>query len=150
MSAYLNDVVLLYLRELIDWESYFVWRKGEDADIESDRDALRDVLETAAKICSGLEESMRAGWYETARLEGDQVVYPAHIANAVSELSNAGLISFGVEERYDGFELPSFVSNVILQMISRADAGLMTMCRCRLNGNTVGPRRGHSNPLIAQ
>ena len=30
-------------------------------------------------------------------------------------------------EQYDGFELPSVVANVILQMISRADAGLMTI-----------------------
>ncbi|MBY0397919.1 MAG: hypothetical protein K2X91_15815, partial [Thermoleophilia bacterium] len=29
MRAYLSDVVLLYLDELIDWDSYFNWRRGE-------------------------------------------------------------------------------------------------------------------------
>ena len=35
MSAYMGDVVRLYLQELIDWESYFNWRKGEDGDVEA-------------------------------------------------------------------------------------------------------------------
>ena len=39
----------------------------------------------------------------------------------------AGLVSFGVAEAYGGFGLPAWVTNVILQMIARADAGLMTI-----------------------
>ena len=46
MSAYLGDAVLLYLQELIDWESYFSWRKGDASDVEAERAALREVLET--------------------------------------------------------------------------------------------------------
>jgi alkylation response protein AidB-like acyl-CoA dehydrogenase len=127
MSDYLNDVVGLYLNELIDWESYFAWRKGEAVDVDSEREALAGVLETAAQICAEFEESTRAGWEEDARLEDGKVVYPAHIADAYAKLKEAGLISFGVEEKYGGFELPSFVANVTMQMISRADAGLMTI-----------------------
>jgi alkylation response protein AidB-like acyl-CoA dehydrogenase len=127
MSDYLNDVVGLYLNELIDWESYFAWRKGEDVDVDGEREALAGVLETAAQICAGFEGAMRAGWEEDARLEDGKVIYPAHIADAYAQLKEAGLISFGVEEKYGGFELPSFVANVTMQMISRADAGLMTI-----------------------
>ena len=127
MSDYLNDVVRLYLRELIDWESYFCWRRGPAADVDSDRNALADVLETAAQICSEMEAETRAGWELEARLENGRIVYPPHIADAYDKLREAGLISFGVREEYDGFELPSFVANVILQMVARADAGLMTM-----------------------
>jgi alkylation response protein AidB-like acyl-CoA dehydrogenase len=36
-------------------------------------------------------------------------------------------VSFGVEERYGGFGLPALVTNLLLQMIARADAGLMTL-----------------------
>jgi alkylation response protein AidB-like acyl-CoA dehydrogenase len=36
-------------------------------------------------------------------------------------------VSFGVVEDYGGYGLPSWVANVILQMIARADAGLMTI-----------------------
>ena len=36
-------------------------------------------------------------------------------------------MSFGVDEAYGGYGLPAWVTNVILQMIARADAGLMTI-----------------------
>ena len=127
MSAYMGDAVLLYLRELIDWESYFNWRKGETSDLEIDRAALQEVLETAAAICEEQEPKLRAGWDDCAKLVDDEVVYPPHIKETLDKLREAGLVSFGVEEQYDGFELPSFVTNVILQMVSRADAGLMTI-----------------------
>jgi alkylation response protein AidB-like acyl-CoA dehydrogenase len=127
MSAYLGDAVLLYLQELIDWESYFNWRKGDSSDVEADRAALREVLETAAAICEEQEPKLRAGWHECARLEDGEVVYPAHIQETYDKLRESGLISFGVEEQYDGFGLPSFIANVLLQMYSRADAGLMTI-----------------------
>jgi hypothetical protein len=127
MRAYLSDVVLLYLDELIDWESYFHWRRGEEADVEVDRAAMREVLETAAQICEEQEPKLRAGWEQCARLENGNVVYPPHIAETLDKLRQAGLISFGVEEQYGGFQLPAFVANVILQMVARADAGLMTI-----------------------
>jgi len=127
MSEYMGDAVLLYLQELIDWEAYFNWRKGEASDVDVDRAALQEVLETAAQICEEQEPALRAGWYESAALEGGEVVYPPHIQETLDKLREAGLVSFGVEEEYDGFGLPSFVSNVILQMVSRADAGLMTI-----------------------
>ena len=127
MSAYMGDVIRLYLRDLIDWDSYFNWRKGEDGDLEVDRAALEEVLETAAAICEEQEPKLRAGWEQIAKLENGEVVYPPHIAETLDKLRDAGLISFGVREEYGGFGLPSFVANVILQMVSRADAGLMTI-----------------------
>lgn len=127
MSGYLGDAVLLYLQELIDWEAYFTWRKGEDCDVEAERAALREVLETGAQICQEMEPALRAGWEQCAKLENGEVIYPPHIREALDKLRAAGLVSFGVEEKYDGFGLPSFVANVLLQMVSRADAGLMTI-----------------------
>ena len=127
MSEYLNDAIRIYLDELVDWDSYYRWRKGDDADVDSERAALRGVLETAAQICAEIEVEARAGWEKAASLEDGEVVYPPHIANGYAKLAESGLISFGVEEQYGGFQLPSIVSNILLQMISRADAGLMTM-----------------------
>lgn len=127
MSAYLGDAVLLYLQELIDWEAYFTWKKGDAGDFEADRAALREVLETGAKICEEMEPALRAGWQECAELKDGEVTYPPHIKETLDKLREAGLVSFGVEEEYGGFGLPTFISNVILQMVSRADAGLMTI-----------------------
>ncbi len=127
MSDYMNDVVRLYLHELVDWESYYRWRRGPDADLDADRNALVDVLETASQICEEMEEAMREGWSEASTLDGDRVVYPPHIAKAYDKLKEAGLISYGVKEAYGGFELPCLVANIVMQMIARADAGLMVM-----------------------
>jgi len=127
MSTYMNEIVRTYMNELIDWESMLRMRKGADVDVEAEKAALLEVLETAAAICEEIEPEARAGWENASRLVDGEVVYPPHIANGYAKLAEAGLISFGVGEEYGGFGLPAFVSNLILQMISRADAGLMTI-----------------------
>ena len=127
MGSYLNDVVRLYFDELVDWDSYFTWTKGPDVDVAAERQALLSIVETAAQLCTEIEPAARAGWAEAARLEDGEVVPPPHIVAAYERLRDAGLISFGVREEYGGFGLPVLVANILLQMISRADAGLMTM-----------------------
>jgi len=127
VSRYLNDVVRIYMDELIDWDSVLRMRKGADVDVEAEKAALLEVLETAAAICEEIEPEARRGWGEASQLVDGEVVLPPHIQAGYDKLREAGLISFGVEEEYGGFGLPSFISNVILQMISRADAGLMTI-----------------------
>ncbi len=127
MAAYLNDAMLLYLDKLVDWESYFRFRRGEDADVDAEREALRSVLQTTAEICEAIEPEARAGWEQAARLEKGEVVVPPHVEAGYERLREAGLVSFGVEETYEGVGLPGLVGNMILQMIARADAGLMTI-----------------------
>ncbi len=127
MKGYLTDAVLLYVNELIDWESYYHWKKGADVDVASERAALVEILETAANVCQEIEETTRDGWHEAAQLVDGEVVYPEHIRRGYEKLVEVGLISFGVEAKYGGFELPGVVENIIIQMIARADAGLMTI-----------------------
>jgi alkylation response protein AidB-like acyl-CoA dehydrogenase len=127
MSGYVSDVVLLYIRELVDWELYFRLSKGEGADVEAEKAALVEVVETAAQICAEIEPEARAHWHEAAELRDGQVVVPPHIQRGYEKLRDAGLVAWGVEEEYGGFGLPAFVTNVLLHMISRADAGLMTV-----------------------
>ena len=127
MIPYLSPVVELYLRHLISWDEYFALRKGSDADAASERETLESVLQTAAQICTELEPSLRASWHAEAKLVGGEVQYPPAIRSAYDTLARAGLVSFGVSETYGGYGLPSWMANVILQMIARADAGLMTI-----------------------
>jgi alkylation response protein AidB-like acyl-CoA dehydrogenase len=124
---YLSDAIRLYLRDGVDWDTYFAMRKGGDVDAHAEREALAEILDTAAKLCAGMEPAMRAGWAQAARLENGEVVHPPHIAQGYQALAEAGLVSFGVDEQYGGFGLPVLVTNTILQMIARADAGLMTI-----------------------
>ena len=125
--SYLSDAVRLYVDQLIDWESYYRWQRGEDVDVDAERAALIEILETAASVCADIEESAREGWHEAARLEDGEVVYPDHIRAGYDKLKEVGLVSFGVEARYGGFELPGVIENIIIQMVARADAGLMTI-----------------------
>lgn len=127
MPAYLHDSVLLYLEKLVDWDDFFTRRKGDGADVAAERGALRSLLETCAEICTKLEPEARAGWFEPARLENGEVIQPDHVRHGYEALREAGLVSVGVKERFGGFELPSFIANVLIQMVARADAALMTV-----------------------
>jgi alkylation response protein AidB-like acyl-CoA dehydrogenase len=127
MPSYLHSGILLYLDRIADWESYFSLTKGADADAESEREALRGVLETAASICEQVEDECRETWETPATLVDGEVVLPAATQKAYDLLKEAGLVSLSVREEYGGFELPGFASNVVIQMVSRANAGLMTI-----------------------
>jgi alkylation response protein AidB-like acyl-CoA dehydrogenase len=127
LIPYQSATVDLYLKKRLDWEEYYRLRLGPEADVASEVETLESVLATAAQICSELEPELRAGWHQSARLVGGEVVYPPHIQKAYDTLAQAGLVSFGVESAYGGYGLPAWVANVILQMIARADAGLMTI-----------------------
>lgn len=127
MIPYLSDAMRFYLRDGVDWDTYFSMRKGAQTDAAIERDALAEIVDTAAKLCASLEPELRAGWAQAARLEHGEVVHPPHIARSYKALAEVGLVSFGVDEQYGGFGLPVLVTNTILQMISRADAGLMTV-----------------------
>lgn len=127
MAGYLNDGVLLYLDHLVDWDTFFRWRKGDDCDVATERETLRVVLDTAADVCESIEGDARQGWDQAAELRDGEVVVPPHIAAGYEKLKETGLVSWGVSEQYGGADLPQFVTSIILQMVSRADAGLMTI-----------------------
>ncbi len=128
MPGYLHDAVLLYLDQLVDWDGYFRQRKGDDTDVDAERAALRGVLETCAELMSGIEPGSREGWPNAAKLlEDGNVELPAHVQAGYDALREAGLTALSISEEYGGFELPTLISNVVIQMVSRADAALMTV-----------------------
>jgi hypothetical protein len=127
MAAYLHDSVLLYLDRMIDWDDYFRRRKGDGTDVAAERAALRSLLETCAEICEKIEPEARAGWWQPAELVNGEVVHPDHVKHGYERLRDAGLVSVGVQERFGGFELPATIANIVIQMVARADAALMTV-----------------------
>ncbi len=127
MAAYLHDGFLVYLDHMVDWEGYFDLRKGGGVDVDAEREALRGVLDTCAEICAGIEPDARAGWEESSTLVDDCVTLPKHVQDGYDKLKEAGLVSLGVSEEYGGFDLPSLVSNMVIELVSRADASLMTI-----------------------
>ena len=55
------------------------------------RAALREVLETAAQICEEQEPALRAGWYESAALEGGEVEAESGRVRLVADGSLVGV-----------------------------------------------------------
>jgi alkylation response protein AidB-like acyl-CoA dehydrogenase len=127
MADYLNDGILLYLRDLVDWEGYYRLRRGDDADVEAERAALETIVETMAGICQGIEPEAREAWEEPAKLVDGEVVVPQYIEKAYEMFREAGLVSVGVNEKYGGYDLPSLVANMLLELASRASPALMTV-----------------------
>ena len=127
MASYLHESIALYLDKLIDWDEYWTRRKGDGADVVAERGAQRTLLETCAEICASIEPDARSGWWDAAKLVNGEVVQPDHVRKGYEKLREAGLVSVGVKERFGGFELPAFVANVVIQMVARADAALMTV-----------------------
>ena len=62
MSGYLNEGILLYVNQLIDWESFYEWSQGKEVDAGAERAALVEILETAAGVCSEIETFSRDSW----------------------------------------------------------------------------------------
>ena len=86
----------------------------------------RASLETAVEICESIEEDARVLGRLCHPQRGEGRASPA-FKRASEKLRDSGTVSFGVEEAYDGVELPSLAASIIMQMIARADAGLMTI-----------------------
>ncbi|MEE8556819.1 MAG: acyl-CoA dehydrogenase family protein [Myxococcota bacterium] len=138
MTSYLHDGVLLYLTDLVDWDGYYRLRKGDSVDPKTERSALRTILETAAKICEGIEREAREGWEQPAELRDGKVVVPPYLQRGYDRLREAGLVCLGVSEEYGGFDLPVLMGNVVMQMVSRASPSLMTV---------VGLQAGAANDI---
>jgi hypothetical protein len=127
MSAYLHDAMLLYVEKLVDWDAYYRARKGDGVDVAAERAALRGVLDTCAEIAAQIEPRARAGWADAARLENGSVRQPDHIRAGYELLRDAGLTALSISEKYGGYELPALICNLVIQMVARADASLMTV-----------------------
>ncbi|HXZ86713.1 MAG TPA: acyl-CoA dehydrogenase family protein [Myxococcota bacterium] len=127
MSAYLHDAMLLYVDRLVDWDAYYRARRGAGVDVAAERAALRGVLDTCAEIAARIEPLARAGWANAARLEDGKVRLPEHLQTGYAWLRDAGLTALSISEKYGGYELPALVCNLVIQMVARADAALMTL-----------------------
>jgi alkylation response protein AidB-like acyl-CoA dehydrogenase len=148
MASYFHSGISLYLDRLADWQSYFSLAKGDDVDIESETEALRGVLETCASICEEVEADCWETWDVPAKLIDGEVILPEATQKAYDLLKEAGLVSLNVREEFGGFDLPGFASNVVIQMISRANPGLMTIIG--LQSGTAEDIQRYASPELCE
>ena len=126
MTDYFNTGMRLYLDHLIDWKALLEIRSGGTVDVDSEVDAYRTILETAAAMAASFESEARKNWAAEAELTPDGGAQsPPHIRGAYDQLREAGLVSLTVGEQYGGYGLPALLNGIFLEMISRADPSLM-------------------------
>lgn len=91
-------------------------------------DNYRRILELMGEIC-GERIAPRAAEVdeEGCHLENGRVRYAAGVEAAIKELSQSDLMGFTLPRKYGGLNLPTFLYNLAIEMISRADASLMTI-----------------------
>ena len=97
-------------------------------DVQDAIDGYRHVLDLVGEI-AGEQIAPRSTDVdeEGSVLEGGKVRYAAGIQAAIRELSQADLMGMTLPRRYGGLNMPTFVYNLAIEMISQGDASLMTI-----------------------
>ena len=121
-----------------DWREVVELRENRFADADKHDDAPRDyddaidsyrrILELVGDL-AGERIAVRAAGVdeEGCVLEDGKVRYASGIEAAIKELTQADLMGFTLPRRYGGLNLPFFLYNLAIEMISQADASLMTV-----------------------
>jgi len=98
------------------------------ADLEDALDSYRRVLSLVGDIAGNfIEPRAEAVDLEEAQYAGGVVTYPKGTAEAIKRLSNADLMGFTLPRKYGGLNLPTVLYSIAIEMVSRADAGFMTI-----------------------
>ena len=137
MADYFAPGMHLYLDRLVDWDALLTLQRGSAVDAEAEVGSYRTILETAAALAESFEAPARENWAAPAELTSDGGAQPpAHIRSAYDKLRESGFVCLSVSEEYGGYGLPTLLSNIVIEMVSRADASLMTVIG--LQGGVAG------------
>ncbi len=92
-------------------------------------DNYRRVLSLVGDVAANFIEprAEQVDLDEAQYLGGGVVKYPAGIAEAIERLAKADLMGFTLPRKYGGLNMPTCVYSMAIEIVSRADAGLMTI-----------------------
>jgi hypothetical protein len=97
-------------------------------DLDDALDNYRRVLSLVGDIAANyIEPRAEDVDLHGPRYENGEVTYPQGIAEAVERLAQADLMGFTLPREYGGLNLPTTMYTMAIEMVSRADAGLMTI-----------------------
>lgn len=126
-SDFFNADMVAYVDHRVDWARYFRLKRGADATPADEVATYRDVMRTLGDVCRDIGADAREHWHDEVRVENGQVVVPGHIARGYQKLKENGLVCLMLGSEYGGFGLPLLLNMFYLEMVSRADASLMTI-----------------------
>jgi alkylation response protein AidB-like acyl-CoA dehydrogenase len=124
---FLHPDMTLFLERRCDWARWTRLRRGPDGVPADELATFQAVLRTAADVCADVAAGAREHWHDHPTLEGGRVAWPPHIVAGYAKLRDAGLLCPTLDPRWGGYGMPAIVNTMILEMIARADASLMTI-----------------------
>ncbi len=97
-------------------------------DLEDALDSYRRVLRLVGDISANfIEPRAEDVDIEEAQFKDGEVKYPKGTAEAIERLAAADLMGFTLPRKYGGLNMPTVTYGMAIEMVSRADAGLMTI-----------------------
>jgi alkylation response protein AidB-like acyl-CoA dehydrogenase len=120
----LHQIVALKEKDYSFREKYLAApRNYEDA-----QDSYRRILTVLGDICANVLAPRAAeADEEGARIENGQVVYAAATQDALKALKQAELMGLMLPWEYGGINLPETIFQMMVEIVTRADAGSMTV-----------------------
>ncbi len=120
----LDEVVKLYEGDFTEKDKYsYAPENIEDAVDNYDR-----VLDMLGKLCAEFIAPRAEGVdREGASLDDGKVSYPKGIQEDLDALNTAGLMGFTLPRKYGGINFPRVMYAIAVEIVSRADASLMTI-----------------------
>ena len=106
--------------------------------LSADSEKYSAFLDKIGEICGGKIAANAAKVDRTGvKLEGNSVILPAETLENIENLKNCGYIGAVLPEIYGGKSLPKLFDIAAVEMISRADASLMTLVSLTEIGNLI-------------
>jgi len=126
-QGFFNHDMELFVDHRTDWERFFRLRRGPEVAVREEVETYKMILTTAAQVCEDIRAGARDHWHEEVTLRDGEVQVPPHIADGYEKLRSAGLTCMTLSPEYGGAGLPLLLNCAFLEMLSRADASLMTI-----------------------
>jgi alkylation response protein AidB-like acyl-CoA dehydrogenase len=126
-QAFFNADMELFTDHRVDWARLLRFRRGPDVSVPEELETFKMILRTAGDVCADIQAGARDHWHEAVQLVDGKVRLPPHIAAGYEKLRSAGLTCLTLSPEYGGAGLPMLLNTAFLEMLSRADASLMTI-----------------------
>jgi alkylation response protein AidB-like acyl-CoA dehydrogenase len=147
-QTFFNADMQLFIDHRVDWERLLRLRHGRDVSVPDELDTYKMILRTAADVCADIQAGAGDHWYEEVELVDSEVRLPPHIVAGYEKLRSAGLTCLTLSPAYGGPGLPLLFNTVFLEMLSRADASLMTILG--LQGGVAGDIERYGSEELKQ
>ena len=126
-QGFFHDDIEFFIDHRVDWVRMLRLRQGDDCVVADEVATYKMILSTAGDVCADIERESLGHWHEAVELVDGEVQVPAHVRAGYQRLRAAGLTCLTLKPEYGGSHLPLLLNCAFLEMLSRANASLMTI-----------------------